>query len=232
MLKKLFRIAFTFVGGVVGYGIFLLTKYVLQLSKIEIEQVLNQWQLAVAAAVFVIVFAVIFFKLTPTINRQSKKVANNIETDLQHVSTNEIVTGTAGLIIGLMLAFLISNVYNLITVPYLPVILTITTYLLLGYVGVVIATKKGKELLESINSNRRIASVGGKGKGKTKGGDATPKILDTSVIIDGRISDIMKTGFLEGSIVIPEFVLVELRHIADSSDGLKRNRGRRGLDIL
>ncbi|MEG0392779.1 MAG: PIN domain-containing protein, partial [Anaerovoracaceae bacterium] len=77
-----------------------------------------------------------------------------------------------------------------------------------------------------------IASVGGKGKGKTKGGDATPKILDTSVIIDGRISDIMKTGFLEGSIVIPEFVLVELRHIADSSDGLKRNRGRRGLDIL
>ncbi|MEG0392778.1 MAG: hypothetical protein RR626_08450, partial [Anaerovoracaceae bacterium] len=125
----------------------------MQISKIEIEQVLNQWQLAVAAAVFVIVFAVIFFKLTPTINRQSKKVANNIETDLQHVSTNEIVTGTAGLIIGLMLAFLISNVYNLITVPYLPVILTITTYLLLGYVGVVIATKKGKELLESINSN-------------------------------------------------------------------------------
>ncbi len=62
--------------------------------------------------------------------------------------------------------------------------------------------------------------------------DATPKIFDTSVIIDGRISDIMKTGFIEGPIVIPEFVLVELRHIADSSDALKRNRGRRGLDIL
>lgn len=72
----------------------------------------------------------------------------------------------------------------------------------------------------------------GRGKGKSKGGDATPKIFDTSVIIDGRISDIMKTGFIEGSIVIPEFVLVELRHIADSSDSLKRNRGRRGLDIL
>ena len=61
---------------------------------------------------------------------------------------------------------------------------------------------------------------------------AIPKILDTSVIIDGRIVEIMKTGFLEGPIVIPEFVLVELRHIADSSDALKRNRGRRGLDIL
>lgn len=59
-----------------------------------------------------------------------------------------------------------------------------------------------------------------------------PKILDTSVIIDGRIADICQTGFIEGSVIIPEFVLEELRHIADSSDGLKRNRGRRGLDIL
>jgi uncharacterized protein YacL len=60
----------------------------------------------------------------------------------------------------------------------------------------------------------------------------TKKILDTSVIIDGRIYDICQTGFIEGELIIPEFVLEELRHIADSSDGLKRNRGRRGLDIL
>ena len=59
-----------------------------------------------------------------------------------------------------------------------------------------------------------------------------PKILDTSVIIDGRIADIMKTGFIEGQIVIPEFVFLELQHVSDSSDSLKRNRGRRGLDIL
>lgn len=59
-----------------------------------------------------------------------------------------------------------------------------------------------------------------------------PKVLDTSVIIDGRIFDICQTGFVEGPLVIPTFVLEELRHIADSSDGLKRNRGRRGLDIL
>ena len=76
----------------------------------------------------------------------------------------------------------------------------------------------------------RRTGTGGKGKGKVH--EATPKILDTSVIIDGRIADIMKTGFIEGTIVIPEFVLVELRHIADSSDSLKRNRGRRGLDVL
>ena len=59
-----------------------------------------------------------------------------------------------------------------------------------------------------------------------------PKVLDTSVIIDGRIADICQTGFIEGKLVIPRFVLDELRHIADSSDDLKRVRGRRGLDIL
>ena len=68
--------------------------------------------------------------------------------------------------------------------------------------------------------------------GRRKHTGASPKIFDTSVIIDGRIAEIMKTGFIEGPIVIPEFVLVELRHIADSSDSLKRTRGRRGLDIL
>ena len=59
-----------------------------------------------------------------------------------------------------------------------------------------------------------------------------PKILDTSVIIDGRIMDLLQTGFIEGKIIIPDFVLEELRHIADSADSLKRQRGRRGLDIL
>jgi uncharacterized protein YacL len=68
-----------------------------------------------------------------------------------------------------------------------------------------------------------------KGKVVSKG---DPKVLDTSVIIDGRIFDICQTGFVEGTLIIPNFVLEELRHIADSSDSLKRNRGRRGLDIL
>ncbi|MDP2843973.1 MAG: PIN domain-containing protein, partial [Acetobacterium sp.] len=103
------------------------------------------------------------------------------------------------------------------------------TYLMLGYLGVIVATKKAKDFLPALISSRK---AGPSGKTKGKASDATPKIFDTSVIIDGRIADIMKTGFIEGNIVIPEFVLVELRHIADSSDSLKRNRGRRGLDIL
>ena len=74
-----------------------------------------------------------------------------------------------------------------------------------------------------------IPAAGGHGKAH---GLARPKLLDTSVIIDGRIAEICDTGIIEGEIIVPSFVLRELQHIADSSDGLKRNRGRRGLDIL
>jgi uncharacterized protein YacL len=78
-------------------------------------------------------------------------------------------------------------------------------------------------------------SPGGRLQGRdrsTRVSKRVPKIVDTSVIIDGRIADIVQTGFLEGPLVVPRFVLTELQHIADSSDVLKRNRGRRGLDIL
>lgn len=76
---------------------------------------------------------------------------------------------------------------------------------------------------------RKVVQIKTKDKLLSKG---SPKVLDTSVIIDGRIFDLCQTGFIEGTLIIPAFVLQELRHIADSSDNLKRNRGRRGLDIL
>ena len=112
-------------------------------------------------------------------------------------------------------------------------------YLTLGFLGAVVGNKKISELLAMTGGRKAATQVKTQVEENSYGYNAKdkksariPKILDTSVIIDGRILEIMKTGFLEGPIVIPEFVLVELRHIADSSDGLKRNRGRRGLDIL
>ncbi len=231
MLKKLFRVAFTLVGCLLGYGAFLLGKYIISLSGTGLGVPLTRWQELGVAGVIVLLFGLIFFKLVPALNRQGKKVANTIETDLQTISVNEIVSGTAGLLIGLIIAFLISRVYGLIRIPYVDVVLSIITYLILGYFGVIIATRKSADLITMFTGGKR-QSAGGGNKSRNKGLEATPKILDTSVIIDGRILEIMETGFLEGTVVIPEFVLVELRHIADSSDGLKRTRGRRGLDIL
>ncbi len=230
LLKKLLRAALTIAGAIVGYGVFLLLQFLSSLMGYDDLDQLTEIQEICMSAFFVIIFALIFFRLMPTLGKQSKKVAREIESDLQKVPVNDVVLGTIGLIVGLIIAFLISQIYDGIKVPYVSVILNIVTYLILGYLGIIIATKKGKDMRNIGLASKKISSVGGKGN-KVKS-DAAPKIFDTSVIIDGRISDIMKTGFIEGPIVIPEFVLIELQHIADSSDGLKRNRGRRGLDIL
>ena len=230
MLQKLVRAVLTIAGALLGFGLYTLTKFLIILAGHKELVDFSEIQDMIISTLVAIIFGLIFFRLTPAFKKQGNKMANNLESDLQKMSANDIVMGTVGLIAGLIIAFLISQIYVGIKVPYLDVILNVITYIILGYLGIVIATKKGKDIRGSLLNWRLSGSGTGKG-GKTKS-DATPNILDTSVIIDGRIADIMKTGFIEGQIVIPEFVLVELRHIADSSDALKRNRGRRGLDIL
>ncbi len=229
MFKTLIRTVFTIAGTIVGYGIYSIVKYILTAAGYGRWVDFSGIQDACLSVLFALIFGLIFFRLTPALKKQGSRMANNIESDLQKMSVNELVMGTIGLIAGLIVAFLISQIYVGIKIPYLDVILNIVTYIILGYIGIVVATRKGKDIRSAWVTSRKSFSPGGRNKQKS---EATPKIFDTSVIIDGRIADIMKTGFIEGPVVIPEFVLVELRHIADSSDALKRNRGRRGLDIL
>jgi len=156
-----------------------------------------------------------------------------LEDRLVKAPITDILFGSLGLISGLIVAFLAGLAINQMEIPiintYVPILLT----LLLGYLGFQVGFKKRDELTSLFSINR-----GGKKRGvdgvETEKETASKrlKILDTSVIIDGRVADICQTGFLDGVIVIPQFVLEELQHIADSSDALKRNRGRRGLDIL
>ncbi len=138
---------------------------------------------------------------------------------------SELLTGMVGLLIGLALSsFLYPYVKDF---PYVGQVLAAGVALALGYGGWSVGLRKRDELGTLLQGRRR-----GEPSEKTGPRYEEHKILDTSVIIDGRIADICKTGFIEGTLVIPEFVLEELQHIADSSDLLKRNRGRRGLDIL
>jgi uncharacterized protein YacL len=227
LIKKIIRIIATIVGVIAGYGFFLIIRFVGELTGFYDLAAWEPLYQATAIAASAILFGFLFFVLTPVFGRHGTRIAKNIESDLQSVPANDLVAGTVGLVTGLIIAFLVSPIFSDMG-PYIGVALSIVTYIMVGFLGVVVATKKGKDLIPAWISARRGAA----GKGKGKGSDASPKIFDTSVIIDGRIADIMKTGFVEGPIVIPEFVLVELRHIADSSDSLKRNRGRRGLDVL
>ncbi|NPV71742.1 MAG: PIN/TRAM domain-containing protein [Firmicutes bacterium] len=147
---------------------------------------------------------------------------------LQRASFQDIVSGALGLVIGLIIANLLSPA--LTRIPAIGSYLSTAVMLLFGYLGAAVLTRKKDDLAGLIG----LVKSGSRGERASVGAGTAvqPKILDTSVIIDGRIADICKTGFIEGPIVIPGFVLEELRHIADSSDVLKRNRGRRGLEVL
>ena len=240
MLKKLFRGLFTIIGMVAGYGLFTLFNYLAQEeAKTNPDYMtLSKLEALGMGIFFAIIFGFVFYRIAPALGKTGNKIANNIGRDLQSVSANDLLSGVLGMIIGLVIAFLLTKIYQDIVPNGIYVTLTICSYILLGFLGAVAGSKKGSELfarsLSLKNTQQKLPqeenayAYNAKEKKKTQ----VPKILDTSVIIDGRILEIIKTGFMEGPIVIPEFVLIELQHIADSSDSLKRVRGRRGLDIL
>ena len=149
------------------------------------------------------------------------------EVRLEAISLKRLIGAAFGSVLGILGAFFMSFVLRWAEpantssqlVPFLQVCLL----LLMTYVGLIVGAKKGDML--------NLAALGGIFGGE-KGSKKSFKILDTSVIIDGRIADIAETSFLDGVLVIPQFVLRELQLVADSADSMKRNRGRRGLDIL
>ena len=143
---------------------------------------------------------------------------------LRTVSLKRLIGAAIGSVLGIIGAYLFALVIRSSIEPSpTQSFLQILVMLVMAYVGLAVGANKGDLL--------NLAALGGVFGGE-KSGKKSYKILDTSVIIDGRIADIAETGFLDGLIVIPQFVLRELQLVADSADSLKRNRGRRGLDIL
>ena len=146
------------------------------------------------------------------------------EIRLRKVSLKRLIGAVIGSILGIIGAYLFSLVIrNSLQPGPTQSFLQLFLMLLMAYVGLVVGAGKG----DLLNLNALGGIFGGEKQAKK-----SYKILDTSVIIDGRIADIAETGFLDGVIVLPQFVLRELQLVADSADSMKRNRGRRGLDIL
>ena len=146
------------------------------------------------------------------------------EMRLRQVSLKRLIGAVIGSILGIVGAYLFSLVIkSALPASHTQSFLELFVMLLMAYVGLIVGAGKGDLL--------NLAALGGIFGGE-KQSKRSYKILDTSVIIDGRIADIAETGFLDGTIVVPQFVLRELQLVADSADSMKRNRGRRGLDIL
>ncbi|TJX13238.1 PIN/TRAM domain-containing protein [Tissierella creatinini] len=223
MIDKVLKIAISLIGVLLGIGVL---SFITSIEALNIS--LSGWIQIILTIGLSLLFGIIFYFLSSRIIKKTKKLIGFIENELQKIPVLDITFSSIGLIVGLIIAYLLSQPLFNLEIPYVGVIGSIILYGFFGYLGITIPSKKREDITTSIGS----INISRKGKEKAKSYKSCPKILDTSVIIDGRIADIIQTGFIEGPLVIPVFVLEELQHIADSSDGLKRNRGRRGLDIL
>jgi uncharacterized protein YacL len=146
------------------------------------------------------------------------------EVRLEKASLTRLMGAAFGSTLGILGALMISHLLSRTSIdPAANSFFQVTLLLLMAYTGLVLGAKKGDLL--------NLTAMGGLFSTE-KAPRKHYKVLDTSVIIDGRIADVCETSFIDGTLIVPQFVLRELQLVADSSDPLKRNRGRRGLDIL
>jgi uncharacterized protein YacL len=191
------------------------------------------WEMTGIRIIFLLVIIVASFQLHPF--GLSKSLAALLgaslgvffiffEMRLERASLKRLIGAAAGSIFGILGALMISHLLSITALDKVSLsFLQVTLLLLMAYVGLVLGANKGDLL--------NLSALGGLFSAEVKP-KRNFKILDTSVIIDGRVADVCETGFIDGLMIIPQFVLRELQLVADSSDPLKRNRGRRGLDIL
>jgi uncharacterized protein YacL len=197
------------------------------------ERTASFWDMLALKIVFTTVCVIVGYHFRPfSISKELGAVAGLVfalaviffETRLQRISLRRLIGATSGSILGLLCAYLTSLIFTHTTMPESTrSFFSLAVFLVMAYIGMVLGANKGDML--------NLQAFGGVfGSEKTTG--QSMKLLDTSVIIDGRVGDIAEALFLDGTIIIPHFVLRELQLVADSADPLKRQRGRRGLEVL
>jgi uncharacterized protein YacL len=210
MFKKWIKFLCAMLGGVIGF---------------QWNGLLGVLEIRGQAFWMMILGALLFYVVATWIDRLGGWLIHKGEAKVASFPISDLIAATVGLILGLFVSVLLFPSLGRLDLggAVLPVMMTIV----LGSLGI----RLGYSRREDVSSFLTLFQAS-KSNENERPLYEEHKILDTSVIIDGRIADICKTGFIEGTLVIPQFVLEELQHIADSSDLLKRNRGRRGLDIL
>ncbi len=228
LLKWIIQIAFVLIGGTLGL-LFLPHLYEL-INLSQIPWINNLY-------VSILIGAVLLYVAALFLTDYLVHFIQWMEERLLKAPIGDLLFGTLGLVIGLIVAYLFGSAVNNIEIPVIQSVIPVLLSIVLGYLGFQVGFKKRDELLLVFTPSKQVSSKKRSDDeliedGKPSLSSGVYKLLDTSVIIDGRIADISETGFMEGVLVVPQFVLTELQHIADSSDTLKRTRGRRGLDVL
>jgi len=224
VLKKIVHLFFVIIGGTIGY--LYVPDIIRLLNFTEVNWITSPYLSSILGAI-------ILFLISYWLADYIVGFLRWIEDGLIKVPVGDLFFGSLGLILGLVIAYFITIPLQDLSIKVVSQVIPLFLTILLAYLGFQVGFRRREEFVNLLNVNRkerdkrRAPESNSAEQSKPKA-----KILDTSVIIDGRIADICQTNFLEGPIVIPQFVLGELQHIADSSDVLKRNRGRRGLDVL
>ncbi|UFT99470.1 PIN/TRAM domain-containing protein [Radiobacillus kanasensis] len=226
MLKRIVQLFIIIAGGTIGY------LYIPDVLKL-LNLANGSWMQSPYVGLFlaaIILYLITFWTVDHIVN-----FLRWVEETLLKAPVTDLLFGSFGIIIGLVIAYLINIPIKDIKIQLVSQVLPLFLTFILGYLGFQVGFKRRDEFLSLLTIAKKEKDK--EKKKESEESDAPSdyskvKILDTSVIIDGRIADICQTSFLEGTVVIPQFVLEELQHIADSSDVLKRNRGRRGLDVL
>lgn len=229
-MKRIIQLVITLIGAVLG--IVILNAVNAAVSLIEPRGIIFIAINVVAGLIGGIIFYLIAVSVTDKILASFSK----FEGQINEIPASKLIVGTIGAIIGIIIATLISRPLTSLQIPYVGnfifVLLSILLYIGLGYLGWRVSARNADDFFSLFDRDKSSKDSRSTFKHDKNKNLVSPKILDTSVIIDGRIVDILETDFIEGDLIISEFVLEELQHIADSADDLKRERGRRGLDIV
>lgn len=175
-----------------------------------------------------LIFAILGFFIMPYI---TIKPMGALRKFLSAVSAQTLVFGIFGLIVGLILSALLAYPISLLPEPF-GSILPFIAVLIFGYLGVILFVARQNDLRTIFRPGQRSNVLGDEQDQNAASGGAQRILVDTSSIIDGRIYDIARTGFMPGRLLIPRFVLNELQYVSDSADNLRRQRGRRGMEVL
>ncbi len=235
-MKVVIRLLLTILGAALGYSLGILI-YMLAVTSFTEEMQASAKTVEIATPVVgAVIVGALAFLISGRMVKNWGRIGQRLETNISRFSAFQLIGGGLGLILGLLAAYLISGLLGNIRILYLGTVLSVIAYIIFGGMFTLVGARLGKQLSDrgsgydmrtsgaAYFQNRRNAP--------RKRREAIPKIFDTSVLIDGRIMDLMKTGFIEGDIIIPEYVLTELRHLSDSADPIKKAKGRRGLAIL
>ncbi|MDO4813981.1 MAG: TRAM domain-containing protein [Gemella sp.] len=224
MLKKIFVV----ISGLTGITMGTILANYLIINNIFSELV-NPTILRIIIIVFI---SLLFIVLASLLSGKFINGIHRVEEKLSRIPIFKVISTSIGLILGLLVATLLTfATASIVSVEWLSSIISALFYIVFGYLGFVIGYRRGNETL-NIFSNKLAGLKTDSELKKIKKNIIKSKLLDSSALIDSRIGDIVKTGFLEGQVIVPEFVLKELQLIADSEDPAKRTKGRLGLECV